>query len=205
MAKRKVEVPKRHKPQASFDPAYCEIVTDLALLGLADEEIAFTLRLPMSTFSKWKNDHPMLLEALKAGRADADRKVARQLYNSARGFYRTVTEPIKVKHADKSETIEIVTYEKYFPPNMTAQIFWLKNRQRALWNDRVNVEHTGENGKPIEHKMIPIEQLEPEQREQLRQLLLSTKINKTGATDVIEQAPITLEPDPDLELGDDEE
>ncbi|MDR8011858.1 terminase, partial [Escherichia coli] len=34
--------------------------------------------------------------------------------------------------------------EKYYPPDTTAAIFWLKNRQKDKWRDKQEVEHTGE-------------------------------------------------------------
>jgi hypothetical protein len=39
---------------------------------------------------------------------------------------------------------------KELPPDTTAMIFWLKNRKRDQWRDRVDNEHTGKDGGPIE-------------------------------------------------------
>ncbi len=33
---------------------------------------------------------------------------------------------------------------KHYPPDTTACIFWLKNRQRDKWRDRLDHEHSGE-------------------------------------------------------------
>ena len=32
---------------------------------------------------------------------------------------------------------------KYYPPDTTAGIFWLKNRKPAEWRDKQEVEHSG--------------------------------------------------------------
>ena len=32
---------------------------------------------------------------------------------------------------------------KYYPPDSTALIFWLKNRKPADWRDKVEPEHSG--------------------------------------------------------------
>lgn len=38
------------------------------------------------------------------------------------------------------EDIKIIEEQQYIPPNTTAQIFWLKNRQPKKWRDKVDVE-----------------------------------------------------------------
>ena len=38
---------------------------------------------------------------------------------------------------------QVIEYEERFPPDTTACIFWLKNRQNANWRDRRDVEHSG--------------------------------------------------------------
>src|SRR3546814_5222390 len=35
---------------------------------------------------------------------------------------------------------------EHVPPSTTAQIFWLKNRRRDLWRDRIDSELTGKDG-----------------------------------------------------------
>ena len=37
----------------------------------------------------------------------------------------------------------VVPYTEHYPPDTTACIFWLKNRQKAAWRDRQEVEHSG--------------------------------------------------------------
>lgn len=39
---------------------------------------------------------------------------------------------------------KLTPVEKYYPPDTTAAIFWLKNRQKDKWRDKQEVEHTGE-------------------------------------------------------------
>lgn len=33
---------------------------------------------------------------------------------------------------------------KYYPPDTTAAIFWLKNRRPGEWRDKQDVEHSGD-------------------------------------------------------------
>jgi hypothetical protein len=39
---------------------------------------------------------------------------------------------------------------KIYPPDTTAGIFWLKNRQKAQWRDRIDTELSGKDGGPIQ-------------------------------------------------------
>lgn len=171
-------IPKLGRPTeyGGAELKWLERITEFALLGLTDEEIAGLLDVAMSTYSLWKVRHPAFSEALKAGRGDADRKVARALYTKALGYTRTIQKPMVVKEADGSTVVEVVDLEEHVPADTVAQIFWLKNRQRRLWRDRHDLEHTGVNGGPIQNStQIQIGDLEPEQREQLRNILLGTK------------------------------
>jgi hypothetical protein len=65
--------------------------------------------------------------------------------------------------------------------NTQIVMLGLRNRSRAAtgWNnDTVKLEHTGPEGGPVEVKAehkIDIEALEPEQRDQLREILLAAK------------------------------
>jgi hypothetical protein len=71
--------------------------------------------------------------------------------------------------------------------NTQIVVLGLRNRSRAAtgWNnDTVKLEHTGPEGGPVEvestHK-IDIAALEPEQRDQLREILLNLKALATKA------------------------
>lgn len=40
-------------------------------------------------------------------------------------------------------------YIEHYPPDTTAAIFWLKNRKKREWRDKVEQELTGPDGGPI--------------------------------------------------------
>jgi hypothetical protein len=81
-------------------------VEKLAELGFTDVEIASWFGLSERTITNYKKD-PEFLAVLKRGKMNADREVLRSLYKNA-----------TVKN------------------NVTAQIFWLKNRQPERWRER---------------------------------------------------------------------
>ena len=104
----------------------------LCLLGLTDAEIAGSIGVTPETFCRWKKAHPALAEAMQGARVTADARVAASLYQRAIGFTMECEE-IKMVAGEP----QTVRYRKTFPPDVTAQIFWLKNRCPALWRDRV--------------------------------------------------------------------
>jgi hypothetical protein len=112
----------------------------LALLGLGDEQMASVFDVALSTFSYWKANKPEFLEALKSGKSDADSNVAASLYKRAIGFKQKENDIRTVALPDgQGSEVVITEYEKTYPPEVTACIFWLKNRQKELW--RANPEN----------------------------------------------------------------
>jgi hypothetical protein len=114
-----------------YKEEYTKLAYKLALLGSTDKELADIFEVAESTFSKWKVDFPELSEALKKGKDEADSMVVKSLFNRANGFHKEETEEIMYK----GEIVELKR-KKYYPPDVTACIYWLKNRQRDKWGDR---------------------------------------------------------------------
>ncbi len=66
----------------------------------------------------------------------ADATVAEKLFKRATGY-----EHLAVKISANPNGDEHVTeYVERYPPDTTACIFWLKNRQRDKWRDRQDIE-----------------------------------------------------------------
>lgn len=110
--------------------------------GLTDEQIATNMGISAATLYNWKRDHLDILEALKEGKDVADRQVENALFKSAMGY--TFDEVTKELKDDELVVTKVV--HKEVQPNTTAQIFWLKNRKRAEWRDRVENAITGADG-----------------------------------------------------------
>ena len=110
--------------------------------GLTDEQIATNVGINVATLYDWKNKYPNIAEALKDGKDVADRQVENALFKSALGY--TFDEVTKELKYDELVVTKVV--HKEVQPNTTAQIFWLKNRKRAEWRDRVENAITGADG-----------------------------------------------------------
>lgn len=112
--------------------------------GLVEKQICQNIGISERTFSTWKERFPAITSALKKGKAPVDFKVENALLKSALGHKETIRKPIKVKIEKQQvgkgkiveERIEYVEEEIYIPPQVTAQIFWLKNRKPERWKDK---------------------------------------------------------------------
>ena len=73
----------------------------------------------------------------RAGKEEADARVKRSLYGRAVG-YSLNSEKI---FCNKDGEVTRVPIVEHVPPDVTAQIFWLKNRDPARWRDAWQLEH----------------------------------------------------------------
>lgn len=135
--KNKIGRPKEY----IVDKVNLEQIEKIASLGMTDVEIGYILGVNESTVNSWKKD-PQFAQALKKGKAKADAKVVESLYRRATGYDHEDT-----YFATYEGNILTQAYVKHYPPDVTAQIFWLKNRRRDEWKDRW--ELTGADGKSI--------------------------------------------------------
>lgn len=127
---------------------YAELAYKLCLLGATDAEMADILGVKEQTLNNWKKAHPEFFESLKTGKAIADAKVAHSLFQRANGYSHPDTD-IRVIDGKIVQT-EIT---KHYPPDTVAGIFWLKNRRKKDFRDKIDHEVTGEDGGPVQHNM----------------------------------------------------
>nr|WP_278186305.1 terminase small subunit [Lactococcus garvieae] len=87
--------------------------------GLSEEQIAHNMGISRKTLSEWKNKYSDISDTLKRGKEVVDYEVENALLQSA------------------------------LDGNVTAQIFWLKNRKPTQWKDKQETEISGEVGTKI--------------------------------------------------------
>lgn len=122
--------------KSSYKEEYSNQALKLCLLGATDKELAEFFSVSEQTLNKWKKDFPEFLESLKKGKSIADANVASKLYNRAIGYDCKAT---KFATSDGHIT-DSKEYIEHYPPDTTAAIFWLKNRQPEKWRDRKEVD-----------------------------------------------------------------
>ena len=89
-----------------LEPDGLILLTGWARDGLTDEQIASNMGIRAKTLYEWKNRFSEISEALKAGKEVVDFQVENALLKAA------------------------------LEGNVTAQIFWLKNRKPTKWRDK---------------------------------------------------------------------
>lgn len=133
---------------SKFKQEYIEQAGKLCKIGATDMEIADFFSVNVATLYRWKNEHSEFCDALKSGKEQADERVERSLYARATGYEH---DDVDIRVVDGA--VIQTPIRKYYPPDTTAGIFWLKNRRAAEWRDKVLQEHTGAGGGPITQRV----------------------------------------------------
>lgn len=130
----KVSPPKRQGRPSVYRTEYNHLAYRFTLLGHTDQELADDFEVDVATIKRWKLKHEAFCAAIKKGKTAADCDVVESLYKRACGFTRKA-----VKIFQSEGTSFEHEYEEYFPPEVGAMVYWLKNRQRALFRDRPEI------------------------------------------------------------------
>ncbi|OAW21629.1 helix-turn-helix domain-containing protein, partial [Staphylococcus epidermidis] len=93
--------------------------------GLSNKQIAQNMGIHQATFYKWQNKYSEIYDTIKKGKEVVDYEVENTLLKCALGF-----EYEETKVNSDGTTIK---YIKHVKPNVTAIIFWLKNRKPNEW------------------------------------------------------------------------
>lgn len=109
----KKTAPEKHPGgrPSAYRDEFAEHARKLCLLGATDAQLGEFFGVSEQTINAWKVKHETFASALRRGKLEADAAVAQSLYNEAIGG------------------------------NVTACIFWLKNRQKEHWRDKHEMEH----------------------------------------------------------------
>lgn len=107
------------------------------MTGLTLEQLAEEIGVSVRTLYRWQREHDEFCQALKEGKLSADSQVADSLFRRAMGFD---AEETHVEADGKGAPQRIRKVKKRIAPDVTACIFWLKNRRPDLWRDTYNME-----------------------------------------------------------------
>ena len=128
---------RERRQHFTLDKATAKMICQLGLFGHTNKEIALIFGVSESTLARRLREQHIeaeatgaesVLTALKKARDCADAEVVHALYNRATGFRLGDT---------------------YYPPDTTAAIFWLKNRQPGKWRDRTETRLEVEKAPPV--------------------------------------------------------
>lgn len=110
--------------------------------GLSEEQIAHNMGIASSTLREWKKKYPAISATIKKSKEVADLEVENAMYKAAMGYTaEETTEELKWDPKKNDWVLKVTKrVKKHVPPNVTAQIFWLKNRKPDEWREKRFVE-----------------------------------------------------------------
>lgn len=168
--------------KSQYTPKYAVIAKQLCAMGATNAVLADSFEVTTTTIDNWMRIHPDFAAAVTAGKSEVfDPMIERSMAQMALG-YSVDVEEVKI---DKDGDEHRYTVRKHFAPNVTAAIFWLKNRQPDRWRDVWKFEH---NGKIEVEKLTAVEILA-----EIRQEMASLGITP-GQLPTVGIAPIDVKP-----------
>lgn len=134
----------------------------LASYGLNNTQICEVFDISRMTLDRYCKANKSINEALKKGKAVADKKVLDSFFKRCIGFKtvettysRKKTGVDKNKNA-KYEMVETRKVEKEFAPDAQACIFWLTNRMPEDWKHRVAEKVVDLGSQPEQKNIIEV-------------------------------------------------
>lgn len=109
--------------KCKYEPDFPERAEKFITEGHTQAECARFLGVSVPTFEEYKKKYPEFLNAVKSANRVLDDIVVNALYLKAIGFERVVNGQVR-----------------YYPPDLGAQVFWLKNRRPDEWRDKKEIE-----------------------------------------------------------------
>lgn len=144
---KKQKTVKRKGPgqPTKYKPEYADQARKLCLvLGATDDALADFFEVNVDTIHSWKKRHPEFKAKLTEGKTHADMEIGSSLFERAKGFYVNEQQAVKIRNAtgkgEFTEEVKLVEVTRFVPPDTTAQIFWMKNRQKTTWRDRHEID-----------------------------------------------------------------
>lgn len=140
--KKPVKASKGRGRPSAYRAIYTAQAAAFCLLGADDRKLCELFEISEKTLHNWKARHPDFLQAIKSGKDVADAQVAGALFRAA--TQGAITRETKIDIDGQASTIV-----RELAPDTTAAIFWLKNRQPALWREKqqmaVELEYPNED------------------------------------------------------------
>lgn len=103
--------------------------------GLTLDDISHNMGINRKTLWEWSERFDLIRNALKNGKEVADFMVENALFKSALGYE---VEEYEEK-LDQMGNVVGTRKRRHVAPNVTAQIFWLKNRKPQVWREKQEI------------------------------------------------------------------
>ena len=136
------EVKLQGRP-TKLTPENKKLALAMVKLGASLEQVADELEINVTTLYHWKKHNEPFSKALKEAQEIRLDRIEGSFMARAEGQFVEVEKTYKLKDADGNERLETVAERVYYPPDITAGIFTLKNLRRDKWRDKHDIEASG--------------------------------------------------------------
>lgn len=126
-------------PNSAYRDEYAAQAVKLVRLGATNAELADFFGVTIDAVKYWAASREEFCAALKNGRDAFTDRIERSLAQRAVGY---TFDSVKIFCNKDGDVVE-VPFREHVPPDVTACIFWLKNRRPEDWHDVHRHEHTG--------------------------------------------------------------
>lgn len=114
--------------------------------GLTEEQIANNIGVCRDTLNEWKKKYSDISDTLKRGKEIVDYEVENALLKKALGYKTT-----EMRMTKEGALVEV---EKEVPGDVTAQIFWLKNRKPDKWKDKRDQDEGNKESNELLERLV---------------------------------------------------
>lgn len=130
-----------------YKKVYDEQARKLCLIGYTDEDLADFFNTSTQTINNWKHLFPSFLDSILSGKEIADGNVGEKLYERAMGYSHEDVD-IRVIEGEIVKTPIV----KHYPPDSHSLRFWMTNRQRSRWAEKI--VHASDPDNPLVTQLV---------------------------------------------------
>ena len=102
-----------------------------------------------STLKEWVSKYSAISASLKRGKAPVDIEVENSLLKRALGYDTEEVMEERWRDAEGIERVHQKKMKRHIPADVTAIIFWLKNRKPEQWREKRNIIDTETADDPL--------------------------------------------------------
>lgn len=118
---------------SKYNELYLPLAQRAANMGMTEVELAELFGVDRRTLLNWRRENQSFEEACRLGKEGPNQRVVAAVFQRAIGYnYKLKKTAMDRKTGQLHEWEE----EVHVPADVTAGIFWLKNRDNQNWNDR---------------------------------------------------------------------
>lgn len=139
-----MKLPRRFRPEYWQEENRLTVLRGWARAGYGDRQIAELMAISVKQLETAKKEYPKIAAALNESKESVDYAVEEALFKRAIGFFTEVKKYAKVKiteydangkKAVEREEMQAYVESEYTPPDLKAQLVWLKSRCPDRWSD----------------------------------------------------------------------